>query len=37
LPAGARDFAALAKPLAPGVKLPKSEGVFPRYVEAETA
>jgi methionyl-tRNA synthetase len=37
LPAGARDFAGLAKPLAPGVKLPKPEGVFPRYVEAETA
>ncbi len=37
LPAGARDFAALAKPLAPGAKLPKPEGVFPRYVEAETA
>ncbi|HKF70867.1 MAG TPA: methionine--tRNA ligase [Stellaceae bacterium] len=32
-----RDFASLAKPLAPGVKLPKPEGVFPRYVEAEKA
>jgi len=36
-PAGARDFASLARPLAPGTKLPKPEGVFPRYVEAETA
>ena len=37
LPAGARDFAALATPLAPGTKLPKPEGVFPRYVEPEKA
>jgi methionyl-tRNA synthetase len=37
VPADARDFAALARPLEPGAKLPKPEGVFPRYVEAETA
>src|SRR5579883_2695612 len=37
LPAGARDFASLARPLAPGTKLPKPEGVFPRYIEAEKA
>jgi methionyl-tRNA synthetase len=33
-PAEARDFAALATPLAPGTALPAPEGVFPRYVEA---
>jgi methionyl-tRNA synthetase len=34
LGATSRDFAALdAAPLAPGTKLPKPEGVFPRYVE----
>jgi methionyl-tRNA synthetase len=37
LPADARDFAALGKPLMPGTKLPKPEGIFPRYVEAEPA
>jgi methionyl-tRNA synthetase len=32
---GARDFAALgAAALVPGTRLPKPEGVFPRYVEA---
>ena len=36
-PAGARDFAALARPVEPGTTLPKPEGVFPRYVEAEKA
>jgi methionyl-tRNA synthetase len=30
-----RNFAALARPLAPGTTLPKPEGIFPRYVEAE--
>jgi len=34
---GARDFAALAVPLAPGTALPKPEGIFPRYVEAAPA
>ncbi len=37
LPAAARDFASLSKPLEAGAKLPKPEGVFPRYVEAEKA
>ncbi|HKX07241.1 MAG TPA: methionine--tRNA ligase [Stellaceae bacterium] len=37
LPVGARDFATLATPLAPGTTLPKPEGVFPRYVEPEKA
>jgi methionyl-tRNA synthetase len=33
----ARSFAALANaPLAPGTKLPKPEGIFPRFVESET-
>lgn len=32
-----RDFAALATPLAPGMPLPKPEGIFPRYVEAASA
>jgi methionyl-tRNA synthetase len=31
---GARDFAALAVPLAAGTALPKPEGIFPRLVEA---
>ncbi len=31
----ARDFAALAVPLAPGTQLPKPQGIFPRYVEPE--
>jgi methionyl-tRNA synthetase len=31
----ARDFAALAVPLAPGTALPKPQGIFPRYVEPE--
>jgi methionyl-tRNA synthetase len=32
---GSRDFAALvATPLVPGTRLPKPEGIFPRYVEA---
>ncbi|HEY1299786.1 MAG TPA: methionine--tRNA ligase [Stellaceae bacterium] len=30
---GARDFAALATPLAAGTALPKPEGIFPRLVE----
>jgi methionyl-tRNA synthetase len=35
-PAEARDFAALtARPLEVGTLLPKPEGIFPRYVEAE--
>jgi len=37
VPPGARNFASLAEPLEPGTKLPKPEGVFPRYVEAEKA
>ncbi|MDE2514616.1 MAG: methionine--tRNA ligase [Rhodospirillales bacterium] len=35
VPAGARDSAALATPLAAGIALPAPQGVFPRYVEAE--
>jgi methionyl-tRNA synthetase len=32
---GARDFAALAAaPLVPGTRLPRPEGIFPRFVEA---
>ena len=34
-PAGKRDFAALEDRLVSGTNLPKPEGVFPRYVEAE--
>ncbi len=37
VPAGARDFAALGAPLAPGTKLPAPQPAFPRYVEDETA
>jgi methionyl-tRNA synthetase len=34
VPDAARDFAALAAaPLAPGTRLPKPEGVFPRFVD----
>ena len=33
VPADARDFAALATPVADGVALPPPQGVFPRYVE----
>jgi methionyl-tRNA synthetase len=34
VPAGVRDFAALAAaPLAPGTRLPKPAGIFPRFVE----
>ncbi len=33
VPDGARDFAALAVPLAEGTALPAPAGVFPRYVE----
>jgi methionyl-tRNA synthetase len=34
VPAAARDFAALqTAPLVPGTRLPKPEGIFPRYVE----
>jgi methionyl-tRNA synthetase len=35
--ADARRFSALATALVPGTKLPKPEGVFPRYVEEEAA
>jgi methionyl-tRNA synthetase len=35
VPEDARDFAALAAPLAPGTRLPKPEGVFPRFIEPE--
>jgi methionyl-tRNA synthetase len=32
---GSRDFTALAAaPLVPGSRLPKPEGIFPRFVEA---
>ncbi len=34
VPEAARSFAALAEgPLAPGTRLPKPEGIFPRFVE----
>ena len=33
VPAEARDFAALDKPLPPGTALPAPVGVFPRFVE----
>ncbi|MBS0638862.1 MAG: methionine--tRNA ligase [Proteobacteria bacterium] len=33
VPADARDFAALSKPLPDGTPLPAPQGVFPRYVE----
>jgi methionyl-tRNA synthetase len=35
--ADARTFAAYDTPVPGGAKLPKPEGVFPRYVEAEAA
>jgi methionyl-tRNA synthetase len=36
VPAGCRDFAALAAaPLAAGTKLPRPEGIFPRFAEAK--
>ena len=34
VPAGARNFASLATPLADGALLPPPQGVFPRYVES---
>ncbi len=37
VPADRRDFAALGDALTPGTALPKPEGVFPRFVEAETS
>ncbi|QCK87465.1 methionine--tRNA ligase [Phreatobacter aquaticus] len=37
LPEDARDFASLATPLVGGIALPPPQGVFPRYVEPETA
>ncbi|WP_296573217.1 methionine--tRNA ligase [Phreatobacter sp.] len=37
VPEDARDFAALATRLKPGTVLPPPAGVFPRYVEPETA
>ena len=39
IPAGERDFTALegGKRIAPGSALPAPQGVFPRYVEPETA
>jgi methionyl-tRNA synthetase len=37
IPDAARRFAALdATPLVPGTRLPKPEGIFPRFVEAKT-
>jgi methionyl-tRNA synthetase len=37
VPADKRSFADIAAPLVAGTALPKPEGVFPRYVEAEEA
>jgi methionyl-tRNA synthetase len=38
VPVGSRDFAALKQaPLTPGTRLPKPEGIFPRFVEAPAA
>jgi methionyl-tRNA synthetase len=38
VPGDRRDFRALAQaPLAPGTRLPKPEGIFPRFVEAPAA
>jgi methionyl-tRNA synthetase len=37
VPAERRSFAALGDALVPGTKLPKPEGIFPRFVEAESA
>jgi methionyl-tRNA synthetase len=37
VPAGARDFAALVVPLAPGTKLPAPQAAFPRYIDDEAA
>ena len=38
VPAGSRNFAALAAaPLIPGARLPKPEGIFPRFIEAPAA
>ncbi|HUC71655.1 MAG TPA: methionine--tRNA ligase [Stellaceae bacterium] len=38
VPPGSRDFAGLAEaPLTPGTRLPKPEGIFPRFVEAPAA
>jgi methionyl-tRNA synthetase len=37
VPADARDFAALATPLAPGARLPAPQPAFPRFVEDEAA
>jgi len=35
VPPDRRDYAALATPITPGTALPKPEGIFPRFVEAE--
>ena len=35
VPPDRRGFAALSAPIAPGTALPKPEGIFPRFVEAE--
>jgi methionyl-tRNA synthetase len=38
VPSGSRDFTALRQaPLTPGTRLPKPEGIFPRYVEMPAA
>jgi len=37
VPADKRSFADIATPLVAGTALPKPEGIFPRYVEAEEA
>jgi methionyl-tRNA synthetase len=38
VPAGSREFAALAAAaLVPGTRLPKPEGIFPRFIEAPAA
>jgi methionyl-tRNA synthetase len=35
VPKDARDFTALAAPLAPGTRFPKPQGIFPRYAEPD--
>ena len=37
VPPAARQFADIATPLAPGRRLPPPAGIFPRYVETDTA
>jgi methionyl-tRNA synthetase len=35
VPEDARDFTALAAPLAPGTRFPRPQGIFPRYAEPD--